>query len=309
MEFRRLCTAASIVLSMIVSFCPNGISAEATFILTDGRQFDSIPFKVDHVYKVVTLMTDSVATNVSFDKIQAIIDINGMDVTNEVLRRQHKAMPESNETWLSESDEVVRESRKRLWNFGMRLGGNFSSPFGDYYNGTTSGIGFEGDFRFALSANAAIRLRISKSGMEFEDVEELLIAPPETLVIKLHVNAWRYFIAGEYFHRPDRMTPGRSIFFVYSGAGAIVHNLSADATLRSNGIISEGMTTTDTETKFLLTIGGGMVQLFSKNFGFELSGELDIVFVGSNKDANDFGTSSIQYAYLFDIKLGLVALW
>ncbi len=296
------------VLLFLLAFpLPVLAAANGTIILKSGQEYRNVTFKIDHYYKVVTIFITDAMIDVSFNEIDSIIDNEGMDVTNDLLKRLHKEKKRSRETWRSKTDPVIKKARTKLWNTGIRFASNFSLPADDYYEGIGEGIGFEGDIIVAVTNNVALRFSVSKSGMQFEDPKSSFSPHPDTLVTAEYgINAVRYYFSAEYYHRPDRKTPGRSIYYFYSGLGAINHKLSFDATMyvkstRELFIASDRAS----ETKFATTCGAGMIQLLSKNIGIDLGVAFDMIWVRSHY--NDYSYIGVS-GYIFDMKLGVIAL-
>lgn len=148
-----------------------------TIRLTSGETLENVAGEVDQQFKVMKL-EDGRA--ISFADIAGIQN-GGVDVTRAILGRDARntspSVPEGSSTgpatgsapepgpapsmepgeqpavestdapaqspWLSESSEAFREARRPLWRWGIKAGGNFSSPMGNYYDGFGSGAGYD----------------------------------------------------------------------------------------------------------------------------------------------------------------------
>jgi hypothetical protein len=275
------------------------VSAEeiATIIDKNGERYENVNYKIDKTFKVVTIKLEEQEKNISFTEIETIIDQEGNDITASVLGGYYRPRQE---TWHSESDEVFREARKKLWNIGTHLGANYSIPLGDYYEGIDPGFGIDGDLIIAVTYNTAARLTVSKSGMEIDESNFYIIPQPgfEVLDWKFSLNAFRYFVSGQYYNRPDRITAGKTIFYVYTGLGAVIHRFNLKVTTReiSTGNIFK-LDDTDTQSKLASTLGGGIMLMLSKNLGLDFTASLDAILLKRTS------------AFIMDAKIGTIVLF
>ena len=92
-------------------------AVSGTIILKSGERYEKITFMVDYYRKVVTVYVADTKTDVRFDQIDSIIDKDGMNVTDALLRRgaageEHKWKPVA-EIHLERLVERVKKKRER----------------------------------------------------------------------------------------------------------------------------------------------------------------------------------------------------
>ncbi len=214
-------------------------------------------------------------------------------------------------TWQSRESRPFKEATRKYWNVGFRIGGNFSLPSGDWYEGVNSGIGYEGDFSVALTHQAVLRFRVSKSGINVDDNYFFAFIPPDFIISQASkITAIRYILFLEYSHRLNS-PPYGAYFYAGIGLGAIQHNLEA------NGVLTDGydpypLKETDTQTKFVTAVDAGFIKMLSPKIGIDGGITLDMIAVGSHDASTywgDYYNYSVTYAYLFDLKFGVVFLF
>ncbi len=370
-----------------------------TIILDDGRRIDDTEYKIVKMYKIIEVVKiEGVAVKIkySFNRISALLDEDGVDVTEKYLGKYavRKSSPNPNKTkptseaseaksakassptespptptdgneattarqeteiadaptpassppdtlrgdsesetvrtGLHESEQTtpiparrntpgetwrtdrarqrqLRPSYQRLWNFGIRVGSNFSIPTGQFYDGITSGPGFGADFMVPITHELAFRGTVSKSGMKWDDNFGFFFDDPTITIVAQDnsFNATRISAAAEYyFYNREGEFPPKVVGFFYSGLGAIVHDITSTITARDNTTSQVAtVTVTDSFTEFILVTGVGADLMFSPSFGLEVAGTMDIVVLGSK------GASTPQYAYVFDLRLGVISLF
>ena len=294
------------VLVIIATLAISGSSfAEeiATITTEDSEVFEDVTYTVNQLYKVITIKLATGEKNISFANIRSIVDAQGNDITAESLGRVYKGREE---TWLDKDSEIIRRAERKLWRVGLQIGSNYSFPVGDYYEGFDAGVGFGGRIKVPITYRLALRLQVSKSGMKVDESECYCYSIDSNLSVvnqKFSVSAIRYVLEVEYFGRPDRDTPGKTIWYTYTGLGVISHKLSLDLRVRDN---TDGQTfdlnDSSTETKFIQTLGGGMVQLLSGQVGLDFGVNMDLVYIGSGDDYSPVN------AFIFDLRVGLIYL-
>ncbi|MCK4410471.1 MAG: hypothetical protein KAW67_10310, partial [Candidatus Eisenbacteria sp.] len=202
------------------------------------------------------------------------------------------------DTWLSEQEGSP------AWRVAVRAAGNFSIPFGDYYEGVASGVGFEGDLLFAVTTELGVRLSVSKSGMQWEEgAIEFISDDPDVTILSqsFGLSAVRFTAScmGYWPLDKEQQRADRSMLYAYGGLGVIQHELTADITLREESTGSTfSLNSEDTQSYFLLTCGAGVIKSLSSRFGADLSVNLDQVWVDSE-----------SLAYVADIRGGLVVFF
>ncbi|MFO7654141.1 MAG: hypothetical protein R6X25_10000 [Candidatus Krumholzibacteriia bacterium] len=303
-------------------------SGKVTVVLTSGEVYENVDLTVDGRFKIVRMRWPEGERQVSFSAVASIVE-DGVDITRDVIDRRptrrttpapqsgeappagrnlpaaddgdHEAAPAGGTVWLSESDAAYRSARASEWPLALRLAGNYSFPFGDYYEGVESGIGYEGDALIAVSRKIAVRLSASRSGADFE----LDRFTSQDVAFDLSLAVWRFSAAAQVL-APLSRSGGGSFAHLYGGLGLAVHRLALDVTVNDPvpGVIYPE-SASDTETKFMTTFGGGLVSMLSSRVGVDLGAEVDMIWLGSEN--GDYGYyQTAQTAWLVDVKVGLV---
>jgi opacity protein-like surface antigen len=278
--------------------------------LADGTAYENVTFSVDKLYQVVTIEVGDWKQKVDFADISRIVDEDGEDVTARVLGEKDKPVEKKREgEWLSKEDAEYKAHQKRPFDFAVRGGGHYSFPLGDYYEGFKSGIGYGFDAVVTVTKNVAIRGSVSRAGLK-DDLKEMF---PGLNVVEddINLSVWRYAVCGQYYQWPDWKTGGKMLYYGFAGLGAITHKMSGTAILQESpsGDIWEIRGTGDTENKFMLTYGGGLITMISDKVGLEFGITLDVVFVGNSDDLDVVYYGKADYANIFDLKVGVIGLF
>lgn len=328
-----------ILLSAVLCVPSTATAAKASkIVLQDSTVYENVVYLTDNVYKVITLTEGTSKKTISYADVVAIYDEFGDDVTEDKLGSVHAktAVKPSPVPAVSppdmgalkptvppaatppapaapESGTTARAIAPRYpWKIAVRTAANFSIPASDFYDGFRSGFGYEGDLLIPAGRNFAVRLSVSRSGIR-DDPERLieLTYPGYQLVSDNQTaTAMRFVIAAEYYEWPRWRKDGRWMYYIYTGAGAINHTLSGRLTIRDPGsgtlydLISSGKDL----TRFMWNIGGGATVKIAKSIGLDGSGEFDFIAIGTNRESYS-AYGAVEYAYLFDVKVGLVWLF
>ena len=215
------------------------------------------------------------------------------------------------ETWLSETDESYRAARSSIWKLAVRGAGNYSAPFGDYYEGVTSGAGFGGDVFIAVNYQVGVWLSVSKSGMKWDEGEFYFysIDPDLTIIGQdFGLSAVRFRVGAMVYKHFGKDPADRSMLYAYSGLGAIRHKMTADVRARqeSTGDIFV-LSGEDTQTKFLTSIGGGVVKALTPHLGVDFELTLDTVWAGSSDTYTGYWAAS--FGWIADVQGGLLVFF
>lgn len=311
-EARVVCFAVLVM----VAFClaQPAFGEQASRIeLADGTAYENVTFTVDKLYQVVTIQVGDWKQKVDFGDIARIVDEGGEDITAKVLGDQYKPVEKKREgEWLSKEDPKYKAHQKRPFDFGIRAGGNYSFPMGDYYEDINSGMGYGFDALITVTKNVAIRGSVSRAGLR-EDLKDIF---PGAIIVEddLNLSVWRYAVSGQYYQWPDWKTGGRMLYYGFAGLGVISHKMTGTATVLVPAAPDTGNIwflygTGETENKFMLTYGGGLITMISNRVGIEFGVTLDVVFVGSSDDREVFYYGKADYANIFDLKVGLVGFF
>lgn len=319
------------LLAVTVILCLVGGSAHAArasrIELVDSMIFNDVDYLVDNAYKVITITGAGVDRTVSFTQIKLILDASGKDVTEDCLGRSFRPTTRP----LLESEKPVSDASaptvslpslastqstvpgpRHPFRTGFRLATNYSFPASDWYDGTRSGIGFEGDFLVTVGRRIALRASLSKSGVR-HDIDALM-GGLMVLSDGLNWEVWRYFLSVQYYNWPRWRTGGRMMYSVYTGLGAVSHQLTGSAVgydpVDDMAYILEG--NGNAVTKFAMNTGCGLTAMATNTLGFECSFELDIVFLGSTDTPQYYyyrAPVNVATAGLVDLKFGVVILF
>lgn len=279
----RLKRCFLVLFSMIV--LPAIISSNAkaeqtgTIITRSGEEYRNVSFEVNYNYRVVTVQIEGKQRSIGFDRIRAIYDSGGNDITEATLKKTDRGMR-------------YKKPKTKPWNIGINPTANFSLPIGSYYGdfyynrqvieGVSPGIGFGGNLFVALTPTIDLRATVTKAGMHEPDSWGTL-----------SFSVWRYFLSVQYHKKMKEIVPGQSIYYAYSGLGVVDHKFKNTVTNQSSS-----------NTKFAVRGGAGAIIPLTKYFGIDLGVDLDLVFVGSYID--EAGFKHLQNALIFDVKAGLV---
>ena len=101
------------------------------------------------------------------------------------------------------------------------------------------------------------------------------------------------------------------LYYGFAGLGVVSHKMSGSAMVQEppSGDVRVLYGTGDTENKFMLTYGGGLITMISDRVGIEFGITLDVVFVGNSDDLDVVYYGKADYANIFDLKVGLVGLF
>jgi hypothetical protein len=302
-------TLAFLLALMLVTLAGNVHALEqGTIILKSGEKYENVGYRIDKTYNIVRVDLEGKTRNFSFHQIDTILDSDGNDITSDILGT---VGARTRETWHSENDEVVKQARARLWDASISLGGSFTFPLGDYYDGVSSGLGFGGDVAFTLTHNVALRFTVTRTGMDFDDTYRLISFDPGITILDqdMSLTAWRIQAAGQYYKYLDR-DKDLSMYYVYTGLGVLSHKMSVEATFYDSYVDQTySVEETATETKFATSFGAGLIMMLSPHWGIDGGAHFDVVFVGRVPDTDySYLGNNIYYAYCFDLHVAVVAL-
>lgn len=324
--------STALLVAIVLGF-PSAAGAvnASKIILQDGTVYEDVAFLVESAYKVLTITKDDWERTVSFTDIAYIYNSKGEDVTVNhlgMVYRKTDSIPPPPETGTSPAAQTTlgdsgltmpanleQPAVKRQlhpWDVAVRVGGNFSMPTSDFYEGFTSGFGFEGDVIIPAAKNLAVRLSVSKSGIK-DDPERLFEfagSPLELIEDNASAQVLRFVVAAEYYEWPKWREGGRWMYHIYSGAGVANHSMSGEYVVRDtqSGEYAVLVPSKKDLARFMLVLGFGAMTTINKNVGLEGALEMDAVAIGSNPDAYSV-YSAVDYAFVFDFKLGLVFLF
>jgi hypothetical protein len=97
------------LLLICLTSATSAASVTATVVLKTGATLENTTFKVDKYYKVIKIEQDGEKRNISFDKIDSIIDADGQYITAEVMGGVYEG---STQETVSENSESYRSATK-----------------------------------------------------------------------------------------------------------------------------------------------------------------------------------------------------
>lgn len=312
---------ALVVICLQPAQATTGKAQIATITMKDGTVYEKVSFSIDNYYKILKIEYPDGKKNLSFGDVASIVDADGNDITQELLKIGPSEKPEKEPTvgtelqrekgdegWLSDNHEVHVKAREKFWKAGFSIGSNYSFPLGDYYEGATGGLGFQIELIIPVSSYIAIRGTVSKANWGTEsglvDYYYDSYSGYSVSANNYDFSAMRFFVSGQYYHCKNSPISGTAIPYAYTGLGAIKQTISADMTIYDESDVPQYEERSEvSETKFAVTLGGGVVLMVSPTVGIDLGGSFDEVFLGSDSEG-----SGVNYAFVFDLKAGLKIL-
>lgn len=300
--YRRSKPAFIILLCLILVSSVMAITEKkGTITLKDGTVFEDVAYKANYTYRVVKFKFNDLEQNISFTDIQSIVDQDGNNITIRELNRKEDQLKEN---WKSSDDKVFREARKKPWGAAIGFHANYSVPLGDYYEGIDPGIGFGGDFNIAFTPNLSGKIIVSKSGMKVSDQFYFYSYDPMITILSqdMSIRSLRILLAAQFNHQVISNGKHKGNWYFYTGLGLLSEKITADLTVQDN-YTSSTYTTGDeiSDSYFLMAFGGGYQALLSPRIALDIGTNFDMITIASN------GYGSTQYAYIFDLKIGLTA--
>jgi len=294
---------------VVVLFMCGNLSAATkevgTITLKSGEVFEQVKYKVDQNFKVITMYVDELKKKVIFSDIESIVNRKGVNITRRILGWRYES---SGDSWASENSVEFKKAREKKWSTALGFSLSYDFPTGDYYDGTTSGLGFGGNFHLAINHQLAIKLKVSRAGIDFSD-DFGFIYPANIIVISedFSMNATRILFGLEFYESVVRGENLRSTWYVHSMLGFISHKLSSKIVLQdiaTNEIVT--LIGGDTQTQFAMNVGAGIIPMISPSIGINLSADLDLVW--ATVFYNDGSTGADIGGYVFDFNIGLMFL-
>lgn len=216
------------------------------------------------------------------------------------------------ETWKSKDSEIHVKARQKLWNVLIEAEINQGFASGDYYEGIEGGIGFGGDMIIPVHRDFAIRLEVSLSGIKIpDDFEFLYSIDPDIRIIsqKASYDAWRFLCSFQWNIIGQDGELQKTIPFIYSGLGALYERYSSKATFFDAGVNEYYTLDADnSKTRFMMTLGGGVMQRVSTRLAISGTATMDIIWVEAlfRESDGDVREGLAPNAMILDLKLGLV---
>ncbi|MEW5993761.1 MAG: hypothetical protein AB1744_05115 [Candidatus Zixiibacteriota bacterium] len=281
----------------IALICAGQVSASrtGTIVLKTGETYENVQFEIDRSARQITIDNSWMKVVVTFDLVRHVFDEDGQEITGPLLDPGY-GRPGPTE---------------RLWDIGLRLAGNYSVPSGRYYKYVGEGVGYEGDLLVSLSRRISLRLGLSRSGMEYLVTrEDIRLDSTERGTVELDLSALRIFLAGQVDLRADRPSHSRTFYYIWGGVGLITHRTEATAILVDSVtdeiLVLSGSTQ---HTRFLNCLGLSVVHMLSDKVGLDVGLGLDVVYGSRVPDSKWYELFiNTVYSFVFDVKIGIIAL-
>lgn len=320
-------TALLIILCLILGSSVMAITEKtATITLNNGTIFENVVFKNIKDFHYLKVNINDEEKRISYTDIKSIIDPEGRDITARELNRAELQTtvvdppPKSNqpseswlteqekkdppkETWKSTNDEVFREARKKRWETAIGFHGNYSIPFGSYYEGIDPGIGFGGDFSIAFSSKLSGKFIVSKSGMKVSDEIGFYSIDPMVTILSedISIRTIRFILAAQYNHHVINNNVFKGTWYFYTGLGITSEKGTIKAMVRDDySSVTYNIDESFSDSYFTMSSGGGYQHMISKKIAVDFGAQFDLLYIAANNGI-------VQYAYIFDLKIGLTA--
>ena len=294
------CVAAGSLLALAVLGTTARAQERVTVLLKDGQKYEQVTYQVHRGFNTLELRSGERNVQVSFADIEAITDASGNNIAPRILgtryRPSNHAAPRAGETSaaaLAGPDSAaearatptqVEPSAFRLprpWKMALTLDGGFDSPFGDYYDGTRSGLGFGGTLHAAVTDEFALRGDVTLLGVRVSDGFRLVSLDPSVEIVSqsYDIDGLRILVGGEYYQSIQRAGGWSGFWYAHGSLGVIRHRITGQLTVRNPGTgqVAE-LSPVDTQSKFTMTSGFGVVYRVAPRLGVNFSGDLDGVW-------------------------------
>jgi hypothetical protein len=276
----------------------------ATIKMKTGEIYKDVTPDVFDFYRTVLFEYQGRRISVNFTDIEYIADSTGKDITAEILGPGND---EERQELLSKGPKKPKSPANRPWKALLSLGLNYSIPAGDYYEGITGGVGFDGDLRFAVNDKIAIQVIVSRSGMKPDENYPLFKDNP-WLIDAINIRTTRYEVAVNFFQPFSKKDSTRAIWYNFAGLGLANHSIGLNMTLKD---ISTGeiymLNGGYSDNRFVMVFGFGVMAMLSDKYGFDFSGTADMVpFITGKYSPEGKG---IVFSRIFDLKISAVVMF
>ncbi|MEE8575676.1 MAG: hypothetical protein V3T31_00330, partial [candidate division Zixibacteria bacterium] len=191
-----------------------------TIVLKSGDRIEDVEFKVDKLYKVLKFKQGNEKRNISFDKIESILDPEGEDITAEVMGGIYES---GNHGTVSQKSDSYKKATKPRWSVAVSPLVGYSLLAGNYYSGLDGSLGFGGAICITVTHKFGIRLGAGKVGMKSGDELFLVSLDPDISILSQDYSwsTWRYYAAVQLNSFTSREKEKFSMYYFYSGIGAV----------------------------------------------------------------------------------------
>ncbi len=297
-----------------------------TVVLTDGQRIEQAHYKVKPLFELVEITqidTTQVRRQFKFDKIDALYDKNGKDVTRKYLGKYARVrmarLKDSVRTANTEQAKAIEDAdwdsprqrrsaapakpRIKLWDIAGGVGSTFSVPNDRFIGRNNLGFGFDAKVIAPINSFLALRGTVSHSTLHRSPTIILSSASVATTVATNNDDSrsiTRLHLAAQYyFYNRRESYPPSFVGFIYTGAGTIIQrDTYGYFSFVDSSATPVYVVNTNTTTNFLSSTGVGFDAFLTPRFGLEFGINLDVAFLDRT------GVFDPKYGYIFDFRLG-----
>jgi opacity protein-like surface antigen len=271
----------------------------ATIKLKSGEVYKDVSYEVNDFYKTILFIYEGQRINIEFGQIESITVTNSQDISSQVLNSANSKI---------ELVPIENQIAPNPWRVLFSFGGNFSAPASDYYEGLEAGLGFDVDLRIKAGPHLALQFIVSRSGMKPKQKAHFVSNDPNWTILNEDIGfrIMRYEMAFNFFSQVHQGNAIQSVIYGLGGLGIVQHKITAKATAVNSGTGEIALIDdSDSETRFTILLGAGVTAMFTKHYGLDLSGTVDL----ANKPATGFTVLGLNFAPIVDLKLSAVVMF
>ncbi len=307
-------------------------AAIGTVTLKSGKVYERVTYVVDYDNKALLIESGGWIQRILPERIESVVDMSGTDVTAHILSeiqvgvRPDSLKSDSTHQYVNDPvDSITRvvasQSRKSSmsWNGFVRqrkpfdvafsARGNFAVPFGDYYEGLTSGLGFEGDIKISLNEELSLLFMISRSGIRFpSDSRSGIYGYYPNIVDKedWNMRATRYYFGLQETKRTNGHDDFPNLWYLWFTIGAVSHSGSGAVYYHNAQTNQQYVITSPTvsDTRFAQASGAGYIARLGKDVGIDFSASFEGIWT---KEYYNNGSSGIGLnGFTINFNVGLI---
>jgi len=305
---RALLPLVAILLTVLVVSTTEAATKyrEGTIVLRSGERLEDVTFWVRDRYRVIEIGHGADVRRVSFTEV-AEIRYRGDDATERLLGGRYPGDDDparQQEAWASKASDAYVAIHLKPWTVGLRGGLIGTLPFGDYYDGIQEGIGWDAEALLAFTDQVALRARVGRPGLDFENAPRFTSVDPGVEIVSQDVSfsSWSFSASVQMTIRPDDARPS-AMRYLHGGLGFTHHTARAELVVREVGTSTElfGDAEVD-DANFITTVGGGIVFPVGDAVGIDVGVHVDYALFTDDED-----TLALSPATLVDLRVGI--LW
>lgn len=306
-------------------------AAIGTVTLKSGKVYERVTYVVDYDNKALLIESGGWIQRILPERIESVVDMSGTDVTAHIKNEiqggvKPDSLTDSTQTNVNVSDDsitkVAASQPKRSsmsWNGFVRqrkpfdvafsARGNFAVPFGDYYEGLTSGLGFEGDIKISLNEELSLLFMISRSGIRFPSGSTSGIYGNYPYVVDKEnwtMRATRYYFGLQETKRTNGHDDFPNLWYIWFTIGAVSHSGSGAVYYHNAQTNQQYVATAPTvsDTRFAQCSGAGYIARLGKDVGIDFSASFEGIWT---KEYYNNGSSGIGLnGFTLNLNAGLI---